>query len=190
MDLIEGVALELSDRVLMLFRTKIGTEEGRGPHTNHSTSFSAPLAAAVVYLQPLKLSPAGYPPQVIPLKLSPSIYPPLIQSRCSSQRRALNTQVIPLQHRCSSERGGALSPGCVFAAASHDSGRTWGAATPLNVPNPNTKFDAIVLRGAGSPDTILMVGCGVCSAVLVHSGAQWCQWCDVTPTCRAAAPLH
>jgi len=33
-----------------------------------------------------------------------------------------------------------------FAASSYDSGRTWSAPAPLNVPNPNTRFDAIALR--------------------------------------------
>jgi len=35
--------------------------------------------------------------------------------------------------------------GCVFAASSYDSGLTWSAPAPLNVPNPNTRFDAIAL---------------------------------------------
>ena len=80
-DLIEGVAMELSDRVLMLFRTKIG---------------------------------------------------------------------------------------CVFASASTDSGSTWTAAAPLNVPNSNTKFDAIVLSPYS--DTILM-------ALNNHRRGPFCEGC-------------
>jgi|AntAceMinimDraft_1070359.scaffolds.fasta_scaffold98512_1 hypothetical protein len=44
--------------------------------------------------------------------------------------------------------------GCVFASASTDGGRSWSRAAPLNVPNSNTKFDAIVL--APYSNTILM----------------------------------
>lgn len=80
-DLIEGVAVELSDRVLMLFRTKIG---------------------------------------------------------------------------------------CVFASASVDGGRTWTPAAPLNVPNANTKFDAIVLKPYS--DTILM-------ALNNHRRGPFCESC-------------
>jgi hypothetical protein len=34
----------------------------------------------------------------------------------------------------------------VFASASTDGGRSWSPAAPLNVPNSNTKFDAVVGR--------------------------------------------
>lgn len=80
-DLIEGVALELSDRVLMLFRTKVG---------------------------------------------------------------------------------------CVFASSSVDGGRTWSPAAPLNVPNSNTKLDAIVL--SPYPDFVLM-------ALNNHRRGPFCEGC-------------
>ena len=41
------------------------------------------------------------------------------------------------------------STGCAFVTDSTDGGLTWGAATPMNLPNPNTKLHVIQLQPSG-----------------------------------------